>query len=233
MQVVKILTLTFLIKILFVSLSIFSIKLIINSSFLKESSPFIIATFTLIVTFIQLRTNDKHNRLSVRPLLNIAIEPIHRPGTDGHFSISLIMENNGLGPANISNTYWKLEDKIISHIELTKYLERISNLDYLYQQNKINYETEMMRESSFHLKQDRKTTLLRKVFYPISGLHEIEKKEIIKILDAEYQKIMHEIEYNISFMAVSRSIYGDNLKYIDTAKDFKKQRLKNLTSQTD
>ena len=88
-------------------------------------STVIIAVTAVIFTYIQIKMSKEHNRLSIKPHLNITLEAVHNR------NFCLRLTNHGIGPAIIkkyTSPLIKEKRNITSREDLVLILEKI-NLD--------------------------------------------------------------------------------------------------------
>src|SRR5688572_25280527 len=81
-------------------------------------SAVFIALLALTVTIWQAALTRRHNRLSVRPHLRIDWL-VSDEGTDE--KVSVVLSNNGLGPAIIKRFQWKIDGKPLARSKEVPY----------------------------------------------------------------------------------------------------------------
>lgn len=79
-----------------------------------------IAAIALLVVLVERRANRKHTRLSVKPKLHLRLEAFVAPDSDW---IHLRLDNQGLGPAEIGDSYFEFSGE---RIPTTASTERIA-----------------------------------------------------------------------------------------------------------
>jgi len=100
-----------------------NIENLVASESLNNFAPIIIASLALFLTIWQAKTQRKHNKISVKPILSgfLHQEPSHDPYPFYYFSLM----NKGLGTAKIDSFAFYINDKKVSRKELNSDLENL------------------------------------------------------------------------------------------------------------
>jgi hypothetical protein len=103
-----------------------NIENLVASDSLKNFAPIIIASLALFLTIWQAKTQRKHNKISVKPILSgfLHQEPSHDPYPFYYFSLM----NKGLGTAKIDSFTFYINDKKVSREELNSDLENLGEI---------------------------------------------------------------------------------------------------------
>lgn len=96
-----------------------------NSDRITSFAAIIVAVAAIAVSLWQGIDNRRHNRLSVKPKLQIVFR------ADPQGDAEIILRNDGLGPASIRNFEVKLDNKLLDKVSLSAIFElvRIMELD--------------------------------------------------------------------------------------------------------
>lgn len=178
-----------------------------------ETTSLFIATFAMSATIYQAWITRRHNRLQVQPLITLEYPEEAKPNIDGSYYIGCRISNVGLGPAEIRNFTFTLNDKKVTTTELIDELHEATGIGILYQQRKINCEASAAHlVNGSYIRENQAMILVSIKIWPDTAAD----SAIFSELSSAHEKAAKLIKRNLRIQAEYTSLYQEGTKKIDS-----------------